>query len=325
MEIKDHKFTGIEYNQTPNVSSSPLNPDTIIVHYTAGSTASSAIRSMTKKGNASAHLVVDVDGTITQLAAFNQKAWHAGRSSYGGRSSYNNYSVGIEIVNPGWLKKDGNEYKTYWGKVIPENDVFTGKHRNPQTRMQYWHRYTQEQIDAVTKICETICDYYDIQYILGHEEVSPGRKQDPGPAFPLDEMRDKILNTVPAPGTKGEILVDLNIRSAPNDDADKIALPLDKGTIAEILKEREEWLKVKAPLFGWVSKKFIEMDNTDSEWDAKVTVDALNIREEPGGRKVAKALAKDTKVKILEQEDEWSKVETRLIGWVMKKFVEKKA
>ena len=321
MEIKDHKLVGVEYKQTPNISGAPLNLDSIIIHYTAGGSASSAIRAMVQKGNASAHLVVDREGTITQLAAFNQIAWHAGVSAYGGRSGFNNYSVGIEIVNAGWLKKEGNVCKTYYGEVVAPEDVFEGAHRNPETKSKYWQKYTQKQIDAVTQICEAICANYDVQYILGHEEISPGRKQDPGPAFPLDEMRNKIFGKKSAADDFGKATVKLNIRTAPQKDAKSIAQPLEKDTKVKVIQTSGEWIKVVAPIVGWVSGEFLEHDNTDSEWDAHVEADSLNIREKPGGEMIAKALVKGTKVRILEQDEEWNKVEATVIGWVMKEFV----
>ncbi len=50
--------------------------------------------------------------------------------------------------------------------------------------MMFWYKFSQEQIDTVSEICEALCKAFEIEEILGHEEIAPGRKSDPGPAFP---------------------------------------------------------------------------------------------------------------------------------------------
>ena len=72
--------------------------DTIIIHYTASKNAASAIQTLTDvEREVSAHLVIDRDGSITQLLPFNVIGWHAGISRWGKRESFNQYSIGIEI------------------------------------------------------------------------------------------------------------------------------------------------------------------------------------------------------------------------------------
>ena len=66
-----------------------------------------------------------------------------------------------------------------------------GVHRN-QPEASYWHRYTSEQLAVVEAICAALIQRYGIQHILGHEEIAPSRKVDPGPAFPLDAMRARL-------------------------------------------------------------------------------------------------------------------------------------
>ena len=73
--------------------------DTIVIHYTAGPFQSSLNTLKNPKVKASAHVIVDRDGSVTQLIPFNEIAWHAGESSYGTRTGLNKYSIGIEIVN----------------------------------------------------------------------------------------------------------------------------------------------------------------------------------------------------------------------------------
>ena len=76
--------------------------DTIIIHYTAGANAESAIHTLCdRERKVSAHLVVGRDGAVTQLLPFNTIGWHAGRSHWRERTSFNQYSIGIEIDNAG--------------------------------------------------------------------------------------------------------------------------------------------------------------------------------------------------------------------------------
>ena len=108
---------------------------------------------------------------------------------------------------------------------------------------------------------------YKIASILGHEEISPGRKLDPGPAFPLDKLRERILYpnrdaegaaelAKPKAGVVRANL--LNIRHAPNATSEKIARPLPKGSKVKILRETDEWYYVAAEINGWVAKDYIE-------------------------------------------------------------------
>ncbi len=336
MEVKNHKLfvdgEQVPFKQTPNVSAGTINVKGIIIHYTAGGTGEGAVRVLTnRKRKASAHLVVDRDGRIWQLTNFNTKAWHAGASAYNGKKYHNNFTVGIEIDNPGYLFKIDDKFYTWWDKKtkrnpIPENDVVVAKHRNyPKTKTQYWHKYTDLQVKKVFEICDALCKSYDIQEILGHEEIMPYQKTDPGPAFPLDELREKVLHNgqIFQPDTFGKTTDKLNIRERPNQDADQVAAALTKDYMLELLKEVGNWMKVKAKLVGWVSKGYVEHDNTDSHTSGVVSASSLNIRSGPDGdyHKIAKALPEGTEVKILEQNNGWYKISTKVTGWVLKEFV----
>src|SRR5437868_7138213 len=98
MEIVNNLLQGtnVRFIQTPNTSGAFSNglPDTIIIHYTAGSSAESSVKTLTTpSAKASAHMVIGRDGSITQLAPFNIVTWHAGESAYGTRSGFNKYAI----------------------------------------------------------------------------------------------------------------------------------------------------------------------------------------------------------------------------------------
>ena len=276
--IDDHKLQGddVSFIPSPNVSGKfkPGRPDTIIIHYTAGASADSAVRTFQREDTkVSAHLIIDFGGEVIQMVDFDTIAWHAGRSQLGDRRGFNSYSIGFEIVNAGLLEEDddGDGYESWWGKEYPESEVVKAIHRN-QTSPTYWHKYTDAQIKVVKEICQALIDKYDIKYIYGHEEISPKRKVDPGPAFPLDEMREELLGQgAPADdaasdsviGKQGKVKASsLNIRSAPSASGDKVADALPQGTKVTVQEESNGWYKVKTTveIEGWVSADYVKVD-----------------------------------------------------------------
>lgn len=272
MIIQGHKLagTGIDFIASPNRGGAFAGglPDSVVIHYTAGASAESAIKTFADaKKKVSAHVVVAADGKITQMVPFAQVAWHAGPSSYQGRDGFNRYAIGIEIANAGWLTRSGERYVAWFGREYPAEQVFHGRHRNPEVPHEYWHRFTEAQIAAVQELCELLCDTYPIRLILGHDEIAPQRKQDPGPAFPLNKLRDRVLYqdraadgpAVAVPGRRVGIVTaeQLNIRKQPNSKAALAGPALRRGAVVTILDSRDGWLLVKAARKGWVSAKHI--------------------------------------------------------------------
>jgi N-acetylmuramoyl-L-alanine amidase len=271
MKIQNHKLTGnnVGFIESPNHSGkfSAQHPDSIIIHYTAGPSMQSAVNTFKDKNKkSSAHLVVGLDGKVTQMVAFDTIAWHAGKSSYQGRSGFNKYSIGIEIVNPGYLQKVGDKYQAWYGTLYNEDKVVKATHKNESTA-RYWHIYSEEQIETVFNICRLLKDKYNIEMILGHDEISLGRKSDPGPAFPLNKLRDRALNNRKDENVYQEELYgettanSLNIRSNPSAIAETVAKPLINGTKVKLLEEDHGWYLVETKIKGWVSGKYIKMDN----------------------------------------------------------------
>ncbi len=281
-KITRHLLSGndVEYLETKGKDSGPFQedlPDTLVIHYTAGANLDSSVNTLRDpKVTASAHLVVGRDGQIKQLIPFNKVAWHAGRSEWGTRIGLNKFSIGIEIDNAGRLNKVGNLYQTWWGGKIPEDEVFIGVHRN-ESEPSHWHVFTEKQIEAVFKLCSILKEKYAIKEILGHEEIAPHRKQDPGPAFPLDKLRQRLFEdrseeaaepeveqpdvVIPSPNAKIGIVTatSLNIRITPSLTAEKKCTPLPENTRLEILEDRGGWLKVKVPQVGWVKKDYVKL------------------------------------------------------------------
>ncbi len=290
MKIKDGKLLQLdagdswklstEHMSSEHKTSGPFQsglPDTIVIHYTAGTTVDGAVGTLTNPSvKASAHIVVgyqfasnsetmEKDRVIEQLVPFDLIAWHAGKSSYGERSGLNKYSIGIEIVNPGFLKlmEDGKTYQTEYGQKVPQEHVAKLKHRN-ESFDRYWQTYTDEQLKIVEEICLALKAHFPIKYILGHEEIAPTRKLDPGPAYPLELLRSRVLDLRSNDdhhhhyGTGVVSVNNLNIRSEGSMVAPKVARPLAKDAVVEIVEEKDGWYRVKTEIEGWVSANYIK-------------------------------------------------------------------
>lgn len=184
--IVNHRLVGdgvIRMECTKNTRG-VAGPDMIILHYTAGSSVMSLSRYLARSDvAASAHLVIGRAGEVVQLVPFNIEAWHAGKSRYKGRSELNHYSIGIELDNLGQLRQEGGKFVAECGVVVPFEDVYVDESRQGKT---YWHKYTKVQEKVLADVCGLLIDYYSIQDVVGHSDVTD-RKVDPGPALQLPD------------------------------------------------------------------------------------------------------------------------------------------
>lgn len=273
MEIKNHLFSkepGIGFIPSPNFGpdfpADSNTPDTIVLHYTAGSNANSAIQTFINPlAKASAHLIIDRNGAITQMVPFNKIAWHAGESQYEGRIGFNKYSIGIEIDNAGPLEKRGDKYVSWFNRIYPENEVVYAVHRN-EFSPRYWHAYTEIQIEKVMEICYLLMNTYPVKNIFGHEEISPGRKTDPGPAFPLEKIRSRLIDSKRDSDGEEKIMGQdmnvttdgLNIRELPDINSEKVAKPLVKNQKVRVIEKKNGWIKVTTTITGWVAERYLK-------------------------------------------------------------------
>ena len=197
MKITNHRLTDdsgtpVDFVQTPNHSGT-TKPLLLIIHYTAGISRDAAISwFQNPQAKASAHLIIDRDGTVVQMADFNVKTWHAGVSRWGTLEGLNRYSIGIELVNAGRLIKAGAEWKTWYEAIIPTDQVVEAIHKN-ESQSAGWHLYTNAQIEKAIEVGLALNQEYQFEDILGHDDIAPIRKSDPGPAFPLVSFSSKVL------------------------------------------------------------------------------------------------------------------------------------
>ena len=151
-----------------------------IIHYTGGSSLAGAVKTLSAYDDryVSSHLVIGRDGEVVQLVPFNLQAWHAGVSAYGGHTRLNNRSIGIEVVNPGFRRPG----------TPADWPMISAPHKSGGP-LRDWYLYTSEQVIALRQVISAIDEAYGRLQWLGHDDVSPGRKLDPGPAFPWDVVR----------------------------------------------------------------------------------------------------------------------------------------
>ena len=112
-----------------------------------------------KELKVSSHLFIDRDGSITQFVPFDKKAWHAGVSNFNGRENCNEFSIGIELEGTDELE------------------------------------YTRQQYDSLVEVSRELMVLYPLitkDNIVGHCDIAPGRKTDPGKAFDWDLYRSRL-------------------------------------------------------------------------------------------------------------------------------------
>ncbi len=181
--IKDHLLDCAQ-RHTRNCGG-VITPEIIVLHYTAGGSLDGAVAWFQNPASSvSAHLVIGRDGSVVQCVPFNRRAWHAGASSYRGRPGVNGFSTGIEFVNWGVLQdNDSRTCRSWGGVVISKDDCVQAAFRGS---IHWWHRFTPQQITRGLEIVEQLIRAYNIHDIVGHYDVAPTRKIDPGGAFPMD-------------------------------------------------------------------------------------------------------------------------------------------
>ena len=137
----------------------------IIIHYTGMKKEFAAIKRLQDpKSKVSSHYLIKRNGEIINLVPDLFEAWHAGVSSWKHFKSLNKNSIGIEITNPG--------------------------------HQHGYKRFSKKQIFSLQKLLNILVKKYKIKkkYILGHSDISPGRKKDPGEKFPWEMLAKKKLS-----------------------------------------------------------------------------------------------------------------------------------
>jgi N-acetylmuramoyl-L-alanine amidase len=149
---------------SPNCNHRKLPVTMAVIHYTGMTSADEALARMCDPAaEVSAHYMIDEDGTVSALVPEDMRAWHAGRSFWRGITDINSASVGIELVNP------GHEFG--------------------------YRPFPQVQMDALLPLLAEIVKRHDIPRanVVGHSDIAPARKADPGELFDWDLLAEHKL------------------------------------------------------------------------------------------------------------------------------------
>ena len=136
----------------------------LIIHYTGMQSMRESIkRLISTKHQVSCHYLISREGKIFQMVEDNRVAWHAGKSKWGKLENLNDKSIGIELVNKG--HKFG------------------------------YQKFSRKQISALVKLCTQLKRKYKIKnrFILGHSDIAPLRKSDPGEKFPWLKLQKRKI------------------------------------------------------------------------------------------------------------------------------------
>ena len=164
---------------SPNHDGRQSGVTMLLLHYTGMTSAEDAVQRLcSPESKVSSHYVVHEDGGVVQLVPEARRAWHAGVSAWAGETTLNFCSIGIEIVNPG---------HSFGYPDFPD-----------------------AQVKAVIALCRDIIARHDIpaDRVLGHSDVAPSRKQDPGEKFPWQRLHEAGVGhwVAPAPLVPGRTL-----------------------------------------------------------------------------------------------------------------------
>ncbi len=151
-------------------------PELVVIHYTAMASCAAALeRLCDPMAEVSAHYLIDTDGTVLRLVDEAMRAWHAGAGSWGGRGDVNSRSIGIELANRG---------------------------AEP---------FAQAQMAALERLLADILGRRGLgpQAVIGHSDMAPGRKGDPGPRFDWRRLALRGLSVWPDLSAPGDFHADL--------------------------------------------------------------------------------------------------------------------
>lgn len=271
MKIRNHRLvddngTALPFVDTPN-RSGVMTPRYLIMHYTAGRSAASSIAHMAKRSaKASAHVVIGRDGAVTQMVPFNRVAWHAGKSRWLGTTGLNRHSIGIELDNAGPMTGGAGNWRAWFEKLYPDEEVMFARHKFEAVE-RGWHRYTDAQLDAAYEVAELLVDHYGLQDVLGHDDIAPERKQDPGPAFPMAHFQGGLIGRSDDDFDIYRTTAALNVREGPGTGYAKLdGSPIAKGSRVSSEVRDGSWHHVEVlgdddvpDMTGWVHGNYLTL------------------------------------------------------------------
>ena len=165
--------SGLKFDDSYQAVGQDSRVQFIVLHYTSSDLPRS-LYLLSEKDVSSHYLIAEQPATIYRLVDENRRAWHAGNSQWKGRTWLNSSSIGIEMVNQGY------------------RDTAAGR---------VWQPWRSEQIDVLVLLLKDIMQRHGLtaDSVVGHSDIAPQRKVDPGPAFPWQRLAQEGLIHWPDP------------------------------------------------------------------------------------------------------------------------------
>jgi N-acetylmuramoyl-L-alanine amidase len=268
MQIVQHKLSPGWYKASPNVGGVLDKPSIIVMHFTASGGAGpqgDADYFLKPEAKVSAHVVVGRDGAIRQVVPFNVKAWHAGKSIWRGVPNCNDYAIGIEIDNWGKLVRSADgQIRSWTGELVDPAKAAELKHKNEATPC-LWELYGEPQLLAVVELTRALLQTYpSITEIVGHDDIAPSRKVDPGPAFPMSRFVSLVAGRGDTADLFREVIATrLNARGGPGLAYDVLG-GFAKGAKVKVVYDSPDiWAQVEGVLddgrtvTAWVADQYL--------------------------------------------------------------------
>lgn len=205
LTIKNHRLVGenVEWRPTPHTFGR-ITPRLGVIHETGTRiTKGAAVRyciasKRTNPIRVGYHVIIERDGTIVQLAPFNVKLRHAGRSRWKGVEWANGYSAGLGLVGPTELKGNLRKAKAFWkvkdrtgawsNRVFTADDGLSDASSPYHGKNHIWLKHTAEQMASLNEVVAAMQAAYPGMDFAGHWGVSPGRKIDPSPLVDIASL-----------------------------------------------------------------------------------------------------------------------------------------
>jgi len=281
MAFENGIISGVNYTPATHMGGE-ITPEQVILHDTASSLSEGSAADYLENNDAkvSVHFVIELNGNLRQLVPINRRANHAGASSYHGRKGCNNFTIGIELVNRGKMRAAGANGITWFGATVENGRPYSVEiAETPEHGRGMWMHYPEAQLDTLLWLLpELFSEVPTLKDIRPHWYVSPGRKVDTNPLFPLEHVRSYVLGrddpadeealALSEPmGLRDLAVTDtggdtLNMRRWPSFNPNVIA-KIPDGTTVPVLRrgsfDGREWLQViYAGQEGWIVSSYAD-------------------------------------------------------------------
>lgn len=278
MAIYPDNFSNLGQTKNSSGKFRSGEPKYIVQHYTAGGGGAGSARFLfgAHKPASSAHFVVDRDGKVYQVSDTSMTTWHAGQSYWRGISMLNGHAIGIEYANYGYWRP-GIQPST--SQAARDAGWLEAAHKNDPSRKLLWEPYPEPLVAAGLALTQWLMETHPtIRETMGHDDIAPRRKSDPGPAFPMERFQrlfspDSTGSKIPVDVKPGVVIKPaktptfvvnaetLNLRGGPGTGFSVIH-ELKRGDQVLMLLDQGEWAVVRIwkdgkPVDGYVYDQYL--------------------------------------------------------------------